>query len=245
MSLSSANKAVRAIGLVAACAVLATASNARATAVGTLDLGAASVVGQTARLELYLEFTSGNPLDRIELIEPSVWSSSPSLTANNTDFTRFSFDLATGELSALGWTDLDPLGGALMPHLSMLEAPLLDPGLAPRPGDPYHVGTLEVDLTGLPAAPVTVALAAGTIPATNTNLAGVVDAAFTSYAPGTNNDATDPAWLVFADPGGVTFTPGDGNGGNGDGYDIPEPVTLAAALLGLGGVLVRMRTRRL
>jgi len=233
-------QAVRILGAVILCAPLAWAPAAHAAAMATLDLGSAAVVGQTARLELFLEFASGNAADRIEVIEPSVWGSDPLLTSNNTNFGRFSFSLDTGELTSPLWQELDPLGAGTWPWLGMYEAPLGDPGIARRPGNPYHVGTLQVNLAGLPAdQSVFVTLAGGTIPDTNTELAGFIEGVLgQTFADGTNNDDTDPAWLLFADPSGVFFrTPGAGPPPD----IIPEPLTLTTALLSLAGVLFRRR----
>ncbi|MFO7898546.1 MAG: hypothetical protein R6V58_05750 [Planctomycetota bacterium] len=237
-------RAVLAASVVAAVLAFGAGADAAPPAVGTLDLGAPVFTGQTARMDLLLTFESGNPADTIELIEPSVYGSDlgsgPLLNPLDPAFGRFGFDLGP-DLTTRNWQELDPMGGGLSLFLEMVATDPAAP-LPLAPGSTYDVGTLLLDLTGIPAgSPVTVTLADGTIPLTNTDLAGAVDGVATSFAPGTNNDDTDPAWLVFADPDGVTF---QAPGGLPDGEPIPEPAAFLILALGLGSLSTRAHHRR-
>ena len=215
-------------------------SRAYATGIATLDLGQPTFNGSTARFQLGLTFTSGNPADTLETLDLSVHGSSSLLTAGGTDFSRFSFTLDTAAMPL--WTEFDPMGGGAFPGIGLYEADLLDPSspLSPHPAQSHHVGTLSVDLSGIPdGTPLTVTLAGAAFPF-NTDAGGLIEGVPTTIAD-VPTGGPDPALLLFADPNGVSFEVGQDGGDEGV---IPEPVTLVSCLLGLAATGLAAKRRR-
>lgn len=203
-------------------ATLSLASPARA-AVAQIDLGPAILAPGSASFEVSLLFT-GPPGDNIQAIQLALGGSSPALTANGTDFGRFSFTPDASTLPA--WIELLPVstGVGLYAPDDPIAGPFLAPALAPQ-----RLGTLSVSLAGLPAgAALRVSLAGGD-PGLVTDLGGVTGGDFvTSFA-----DAAGLNLLTLGQPDGVGFT---------TPAVIPEPASAGLALLAAVGILLARRT---
>lgn len=179
-------------------------------AVATFDLGTPTVTASTATFDVALSFT-GEPGDTIEAIQIGVLDSDTLLTGGGTDFSRFSFALNPATLP--GWDELVPIdlaGVGLYAPADPVSGPFLVPSASL-----YPLGTLTVDLAGLPLGSEVFVTLAGGLSGLGTDVGGTVGGEFVpSFAA--------LGMLAFTDPNGVAFT------------IIPEPGSLV--LLGLGGL---------
>jgi hypothetical protein len=214
--------------VLAAAGSLALTGPARAGLVTSFDLQSAGVNGSTASFNVLLDFP-GAPGDQIQALQLGVAGSDPLLTANGTDFSRFSF---TPDASTLaGWLELVPLGGGglgLYAPADPVNGPFLDPS-----ANSILLGTLSVDLTGLPGgANVFVSLAGG-VPGLGTDAGGVIGG---NLVPSFAADGSVVS-VEFADPNGVVFTVPTGNAA------VPAPAGLPLALVGAASLLGYRRGR--
>jgi hypothetical protein len=211
---------------------LATANHSWAGAITTFTLSQPTVSAKSATFHVSLTFT-GAPADTVEALQLSVYGSSPALTKNDTDFTRFAF--VPNSSSLPGWLEFSPISTGLVFYAP--ADPINGPFLSPS-ASPIDLGVLSVDLAGLsPKTSLLVTLNAGPS-ALNTDLGGTIGGTIVfSFA------AADPAIvsLQFTQPSGVTFaTPGPA-----PAAAVPEPRTIALAACGLLGAIVqRWRARR-
>src|SRR5262249_25117514 len=95
------NRTVLVASLILGAMIVGTASRCSADAVATFWLGTPTVTASEVDIPVSLLFSSGNAADTIEAIQLSVIGSDPLLTASDTDFSRFTFDVNTTTLS--GW----------------------------------------------------------------------------------------------------------------------------------------------
>lgn len=199
-------------------AVTATASNAFAGAMVTFGLGAPIVTSGSAVFDVTLEFAA-DAGDTLEAIQLSVFGSHALLTAGDTDFSRFAFAPDSGALPT--WLAAGTLGASGVELLFPAD-PFLGPFLGPT-GGPATIGTLMVDLTGIPGGTDLLVTLAGGPPGLNSDAGGTVGGTFVPSL------ASDPAHsVVFDNPDGVAFrTPGSTP-------VIPEPGSLV--LWGVSGV---------
>ncbi len=182
--------------------------NSSSSANVLVDLQLRSVTASTATFDVGIEFT-GAAGDLLEVIQLSVVGSDSLLTSADTDYSRFAFTLDTAALP--DWT-ADPsigLGGVTL--LFPLD-PVAGPFLSPTTGL-LQIGTLEVDLTGLPMGTYLVTLA-GNVPGLETAAAGLIGGTFVELSAAAGG-------LTFNQPGGVSFA------------TVPEPGTLGLLVCGL------------
>lgn len=204
------------VGLVALVGLLP--GEAAATSVGTYSLGEPVIVGDTARFDLGLTFSS-TAGEELAYFSVDVASSDPLLTAGGTDFTAFSFVKTSPLLDS--WDPVATFGPG--GFLSIADFDTLTGHLAPGS---YTLGSLVVDFSGIaPGTDLTVSVVS--------NLYSVI---------GTEDPAdhsTYEDYEVDYAPGSRTFkTPG------GQPGVIPEPITAIGALLAVGslvGYAVRRR----
>jgi hypothetical protein len=197
---------------------LAMVAPARADSV-TFDLGSPIVTETSASFDVDLTF-DGSAGDQIQAVQISVLGSDPALTANGADFSRFSFALDTSTLP--GWKELVPVG-VLGVGLEGPSDPVSGPFLGPS-ATPYHIGTLTIDLTGLPTSKALFATLAGGPPGLNTDVGGLVGGTFVP--------SFSAAGMVdFAQPNGVAFS------------TVPEPGSVTLFALGALALFLRRQGR--
>lgn len=203
---------------------------ALAVTTATLDIGPPTVTPSTATFDVFLTMPGTPPGDRIEGIGLSPFDSDPALTAGNTDFSRFSFAVDAGTLPT--WFEGVPIStglGLYIPADSVL-GPFFDAGPQRR------IGQLAVDLAGLaPDTEYTVTLAevGGPLDMLQTDVFGNAEG---NWLASFRANPGDTGELVFADPTGVTFRT--------SAFVIPEPVTMAGAVMGIFGVAGYLRRRK-
>jgi hypothetical protein len=213
--------------LLAAVAAL-TPAVGRAAVVVSLDLGTPAVTATTATVPVSLTFT-GAAGDNLQAVQLSVLGSSPLLTAGGTAFGRFAF--ALDPTAAPGWAELVGVGAGgvgLYAPLDPVAGPFLPPGS-------YALGTLTVDLTGLPGgAAVTVSLAGGP-PGLGSDAGGEVGGVLVpSFA------AADPTVAL------LSYGPGGGSAAFTvpAAAAVPEPTSLTAIGVFASGLLLYRQRRR-
>ena len=163
-------------------------------------------------VEIDLTFT-GDSEDALGAIGVAVTGSDPALTGGG--FSRFGFVMDPVDLS--GWLEFAPinLAGEEVLLSSVPGAPPVGTDLPPGP---YHVGTLSIDLSGLPMGlPLHVTLADSTAAAT--------------LADGSVEDAL----VEFAAPNGDTVHVAN---------PIPEPLSLSCSCIGVAALGNYLRKRR-
>lgn len=141
-------------------------------AIATFGLTVDSVSGVEAAIGVSLTLT-GNAGDNIDGIQLSVIGSDALLTDSDTDFSRFSFLLDSATLP--GWVELDPLSSDGVGLFAPLD-PLTDPPFAVL-GTAERIGTLLVDLSGLPGDTDVFVTLAGGPTGFQTDVSGTVNSA--------------------------------------------------------------------
>jgi hypothetical protein len=185
--------------------VVALAAPASGVSVVTLGLDSPVFIGGTAEIDVSADF-AGGPGDTLDFFDLSVTDSSASLAG------RFAFEL---EASLPGWRELDPLADD---GVGTYESNVLDPSTALPPGA-YRLGTLRVDLAGLPAGAVYTIVPDGALWPT-------VFFGTDGQTLGLAIYDTAGGGLELSPPGGVELAVPTA------AY-IPEPLTLAALPAGL------------
>jgi hypothetical protein len=164
---------IRMLLCAAACVLLAgLGSNAQA-AVVTFSLGAPTVVGSSANLDVSLTFDlEQGETGTLDTLGISVVGSDNALTDNGTNFGRFSFvpSLLIADWSTGGDIDVDGF-------VSFFD------NAAPGLGEGTHVlGTLSVNLLGI-SEPTVLVRINGNISGEDTFAAGDIDEDFVEFAP--------------------------------------------------------------
>jgi hypothetical protein len=217
--------------LLAACLCVGLcASRAGAVATATFDLQQTSLTPAEAQYNVFVTFVGDTPMDTIEGLQLSVHGSDVGAGTLGTgdNFSRFGF--AT---SVAGWQQFIPLsttGTGLFGPTDPIAGPFVD-----ATGVPQSLGTLSVDLTGIPAG-TSILLSIANDDAMDlheTDVFGTVDGQFvTSFRADANGE------VLFTQPEGVQFDVPEG-----DGTIIPEPVS-ALWLPAIALVAMRVRRRR-
>jgi hypothetical protein len=184
---------------VASIALSLFAARPATAAIASFSFGSVSGTTTNVNIDIRLNFQSGDPADRIEAVSLNFTASDPvHLTSGGTDFSRFSFDVNASALP--GWSNLLPvetLGSAFLAPDDPTNGPFIHPGT-------LTLGTLHLDLTGIPVGTLlSVSLAGGAAGIDSTDaflkLNGSGDVVLFSD-PNANNSLQVPANLQFAVP---------------------------------------------
>jgi len=190
----------------------------------TADLRPVSVTPGQATFDLFLTFP-GAAGDVIQAVNLSAFGSSPVLTGNDTDFSRFAFGMDSTTLQ--GWDELVLMstGRGFYAPGDPVNGPFVAAAAAPQ-----RLGQLAVDLAGLPAGSYFVTLAADG-PDFGTDLAGVIGGVDVFSFRNSQEHQ-----LVFAQPDGVSFRV--------EGAVVPEPLTLVGGMIGFAAAGIQALRRR-
>lgn len=190
----------------------------------TMDLQSPSYASGKAMFNLFVTFPGG-PGDSLQVANLSVFGSSSALTAGDTDFSRFAFEMDSTILA--GWEEFAPLstGRGFYAPTDPVNGPFIGPD-----ANPQRLGQIVVDLSGLASGSYFVTLALND-PDFGTDLSGVIgDVVVYSVRNSQDNQ------LVFAQPDGVPFRAE---------AVVPEPLTLASGIIALAAAgIAALRRRR-
>ena len=222
--------AVAAVSFLAGmCCVGLLSAPAAATTTAALTMDTPVVTSGQASIAVRLDF-AGDPGDTIDNIGLSVIGSSPALSAGG--FARFIFDMGPN-LVTRNWSELDPVADGLFPGIGLYLAdtdPLNPTSPLTPSATPYALGTLRVDLSGLPGGQSYTVTLNGAVFPDNTDVGGFVGGVAVSYA--------SEGLLFFGNPDGVEFQTLGSQG------PIPEPITASTVFLAMGAVWGYLRRRR-
>ena len=187
-------------------------SPASAISTGIMGLYPPQVNGDTAEVGVEMKLSITGP-EKMVFFAIDVSASDDELTAGGTDYSRFSFELNAGPFT--GWDPQLAFGDG--PFFSVEEHQTLTD---PASRGTYVLGTLRIDLAGLPTGrPMTVSIAGPE----------------TAYGTETAGQADFEIYEAMIDTGEQTIVR--------DAYVIPEPLTLAGALMGLAPLTGYVRRR--
>lgn len=195
-----------------------------AISTATFELGVPTVTSTKATFDVSVTLVSDDPTDFVDGLQISVFDSSPVLTDNNTDFSRFSFDIGTGAMAT--WDLFSAIDSGVGSYLDLTFVAGLSPGA-------HSLGRLSVSLAGItPGTSLFITLDGGSVPLTNTDAGGFVNSDVVLSFADTASPVPDNAFVEFAEPGGVSFT------------IIPEPLTATLGAMGLVMLGVGLRRRQ-
>ena len=198
--------------LMAAVVTAAIAAPAFAVPAVTLDLQNPQLAGTNATVEVHVSFTSDNPVDALDGIQLSVLASDAAL--QSPDYSRFSFASASGWITVFDFSDLN------------FGVAVVSPETFPGPGDGsnFLLGTLSIDLAGLPTGQsYLVDISGGVFEPDRTSTYGAV----TAY---------DGDSVVTEIPGSFVTSSVSFDLPRNDGNAIPEPATAGLGVLALAGL---------
>lgn len=205
-------------GWIAALVTTAFAAPALAVSSVTFDLQNQQLAGTNATVEVHVNFASDEPLASLDAVQLSVLASDAAL--QTPDYSRFSFVGASGWSTIFDFADLNLGVAAIWPDTL--------PG--PGPGSDFLLGTLSIDLSGLPSGQYVIDISGGVFDPDRTSSFGAV-------TPGEDSPIIEvPGSFSTSSVSFVIELP--------DGNAIPEPATAGLGVLAIAGVAAAAMRRR-
>jgi hypothetical protein len=178
------------------------ASPSRADVSLQFDLGSPMAVGSLVNFDVSMTFHGNPATDAISILQIGVTGSDLALTANDTDYSRFSFTFNT--LLAPSWSVLtnlsDGFGIAVVADPNFVD--VLSPNL-----DSVLLGVISVNTAGLADGTYAVSLTGG-LPGLNTDASGVVGGQTVDSFAEASVTNPDLVTVAFGQPDGVVFEQG-------------------------------------